>query len=487
MLRCRLGLAAVSVLAFASIIPTATSAAAQDADPTIESVAALLEEVRREGHHLLAPRRFEEAASRLEEARSRRERGDSPESVRQRVIEASIELRELQRLAVAGAGLFRATLAARRRALDAGAPERAEDRWTSAEEMLREAGLRFERDDREDAASRVARAQVFYREAAFAARRDDQLGAALTARTAALDARARELAPETFGEAEALLAEGNSVLARRAAEPDAAARLGAQAASAYRRATRMADLTDSVARRQVAVERLIRAHEADLLELARVLGLEVSVTEGTPGVTGTLVDEIRRLFAERDRLEREGAGARSEGEKLRQRVEVLERDLADAERREAEVLARLREREDHERRLREVRALFSPEEGEVLVSGDELTLRLFQLTFESGSDEILPEHQPILAKVQRVLMQFPAAPARIEGHTDARGNADTNRALSQRRAIAIREYLLESMPISADRLEATGHGEDRPIASNETEEGRTRNRRIEIVLALTAP
>ena len=63
-------------------------------------------------------------------------------------------------------------------------------------------------------------------------------------------------------------------------------------------------------------------------------------------------------------------------------------------------------------------------------------------------------------------------------------NADANRALSQRRAIAIRDYLLESLPISADRLEATGYGEDRPIATNETEEGRTRNRRIEIVLAL---
>ncbi len=486
MLRRPFILATATIVAITGILPASATLVAQDANPTIESVSSLLEEARHEGHHLVAPRRFERAAARLEEARTRRERGDSPESVRQRVIEASVELREMGRLAAAGAELFGPALAARGRALEAGAAERSGTRWASAEGALREAGLRFERDDREDAVRRAERAESLYREAAFSALREAHLGTALTARAAALAASARELAPETFGEGENILAQADSILARGTAEPDVAGRFGVQAAAAYRRATRMADVTDSVARRQVAVERLIRAHEGDLVALATVLGLDVSITEGASGVAETIAAEIRRFFAERDRLEREGANARSEGEELRQRVEALERDLAAAERREAEVLARLGEREDYERRLREVHALFTPEEGEVLVSGDELTLRLFKLTFESGSDEILPEHQPILAKVQRVLVQFSDAPARIEGHTDTRGNAEANRALSQRRAIAIREYLLENLPISANRLEATGYGEDRPIASNETEEGRTRNRRIEIVLSLDA-
>ncbi len=473
-----------NVAAIAGMLPVATPAAAQEVDPTIESVGSLLEGLRHEGYHLVAPRRFDRAEARLEEARRRRDRGDSPDAVRQRVIEASVDLREVQRVAVAGEAWFGPVLAIRARAMAAGAPERAGARWTAAEETLREAGLRFERDEREDAIPRIERAEALYGEAAFQALRTDQLEHALTARTAALAASARELAPETFAEAEALLAAADSILVRGPAERDAAARLGAEAAAAYRRATRMADVTDGVARREVAVERLLRAHQDDLVELATLLGLDASIAEGTSGVAEAIAGEIRRLLDERARLERAGASARSEGDELRRQVEALERDLAAAERREAEALAELGEREDYERRLREVQALFTPREGEVFVRGDELTLRLFQLTFESGSDEILPEHQPILAKVQRVLVQFSGAPARIEGHTDSRGNADANRALSQRRAVAIREYLLESLPISADRLEATGYGEDRPIASNETEEGRTQNRRIEIVLAL---
>jgi OOP family OmpA-OmpF porin len=82
-------------------------------------------------------------------------------------------------------------------------------------------------------------------------------------------------------------------------------------------------------------------------------------------------------------------------------------------------------------------------------------------------------------------MEFSDASIRIEGHTDSRGGDEANKALSQRRALAIREHLLTRLPISASRIEAVGIGEDRPIATNDTEDGRARNRRIEIILTLS--
>jgi outer membrane protein OmpA-like peptidoglycan-associated protein len=120
----------------------------------------------------------------------------------------------------------------------------------------------------------------------------------------------------------------------------------------------------------------------------------------------------------------------------------------------------------------------------VLLSGNEILLRLFGLTFESGSDEILPEHDVLLTKVQRAVQAFEGTSLRIEGHTDGRGSPAANRTLSQRRAIAVRDYLLSRLPISASRVAATGFGADRPIANNDTEAGRARNRRIEIVMTL---
>jgi OOP family OmpA-OmpF porin len=59
-----------------------------------------------------------------------------------------------------------------------------------------------------------------------------------------------------------------------------------------------------------------------------------------------------------------------------------------------------------------------------------------------------------------------------------------NQDLSRRRAIAVREYLLSNMAISADRISAVGYGESRPVAPNDTERGRTQNRRIDVTLSL---
>jgi OOP family OmpA-OmpF porin len=79
------------------------------------------------------------------------------------------------------------------------------------------------------------------------------------------------------------------------------------------------------------------------------------------------------------------------------------------------------------------------------------------------------------------LTSNPDARVAIEGHTDAQGDEASNLALSESRAEAVRDYLV-SQGIAADRLETAGFGESRPIASNDTAEGRAENRRIEFRL-----
>jgi outer membrane protein OmpA-like peptidoglycan-associated protein len=75
----------------------------------------------------------------------------------------------------------------------------------------------------------------------------------------------------------------------------------------------------------------------------------------------------------------------------------------------------------------------------------------------------------------------PSKPIRIEGHTDARGTAGANRVLSQRRADAVRDALIAA-GVAAARISSVGLGEDQPVASNDTEEGRARNRRVDVIL-----
>ena len=126
--------------------------------------------------------------------------------------------------------------------------------------------------------------------------------------------------------------------------------------------------------------------------------------------------------------------------------------------------------------------MFDPEEAEVLVTDDRVTIRLSGLSFASGSDELGPENFDVLTKLQRVVREFPNAMITVEGHTDNVGNEAANQALSRRRAIAVRDYLLSNVAMSANRIAAVGYGQNRPIAPNDSAAGRARNRRIDVTI-----
>jgi len=79
----------------------------------------------------------------------------------------------------------------------------------------------------------------------------------------------------------------------------------------------------------------------------------------------------------------------------------------------------------------------------------------------------------------QVMKDYPDLNVVIEGHTDNIGTAAYNKKLSQRRAEAVKQYLVEQDGINANRITAVGFGFDRPIATNDTEEGRQKNRRVE--------
>jgi outer membrane protein OmpA-like peptidoglycan-associated protein len=102
------------------------------------------------------------------------------------------------------------------------------------------------------------------------------------------------------------------------------------------------------------------------------------------------------------------------------------------------------------------------------------------ITFASGGANISPESQEILDKAYKTLKAYPDMVVEIRGYTDNTGNRAFNVKLSERRAIAVKNYLV-SKGISPDRLIAKGYGPADPIADNSTAEGRRKNRRIEFV------
>jgi outer membrane protein OmpA-like peptidoglycan-associated protein len=103
------------------------------------------------------------------------------------------------------------------------------------------------------------------------------------------------------------------------------------------------------------------------------------------------------------------------------------------------------------------------------------------LNFESDKTVITPESKPTLADLITILKSYPAVDVLLEGFTDSVGKPEENKKLSVDRATAIKAAL-QADGIDAKRITTRGYGEEKPVASNETEEGRARNRRLELVV-----
>jgi outer membrane protein OmpA-like peptidoglycan-associated protein len=99
--------------------------------------------------------------------------------------------------------------------------------------------------------------------------------------------------------------------------------------------------------------------------------------------------------------------------------------------------------------------------------------------FETAQAVIRPESYDVLDELVTAMQRLGDSRIELAGHTDSDGSAEANLLLSRDRAAAVRTYLVQK-GIAADRIETVGHGETKPVASNETPEGKARNRRTEV-------
>jgi OOP family OmpA-OmpF porin len=120
-----------------------------------------------------------------------------------------------------------------------------------------------------------------------------------------------------------------------------------------------------------------------------------------------------------------------------------------------------------------------PEKRKALFEEGKRSLVLDGVNFVTDSADLTPESQDILDRVAESLADWPEVKVEVGGHTDTVADAAYNQSLSQRRAESVRRYLMHK-GISGKRLRAKGYGETHPVATNDTAEGRMRNRRVEL-------
>jgi outer membrane protein OmpA-like peptidoglycan-associated protein len=110
-----------------------------------------------------------------------------------------------------------------------------------------------------------------------------------------------------------------------------------------------------------------------------------------------------------------------------------------------------------------------------------MSYRLNDIYFDFNSYEMLPESMIVIDEFYQFLIENPSLKISIQGHTDNIGSEQDNLILSDNRAHAVFDHLVKR-GISIDRLSYKGFGESKPVESNNTEDGRARNRRTEFVI-----
>jgi len=245
-------------------------------------------------------------------------------------------------------------------------------------------------------------------------------------------------------------------------------------------ADRKIQIARAVAQREQLDQEYVRLNDERNAMLVRASQLEADrarlEAEQARMITQATAEDAQRARDEAKQAQQREAQSVRTAEQARQEANQAKAlaassvTAADLARREADLAS---EQADSLRRQLENLQLRQTESGVVVTLGDVL--------FESGQTELKEEAHASLVEVVDLLQSEPDKNIRIEGHTDATGDAVTNLKISAQRANEVLEALV-ALGVDSARVTTAGMGEDFPIASNETEEGRGRNRRVDVIL-----
>jgi outer membrane protein OmpA-like peptidoglycan-associated protein len=277
-------------------------------------------------------------------------------------------------------------------------------------------------------------------------------------------------AREVVGTAE----EARVMAVKQKAEEDAQAKIAADKKAAEEREAKARADAAAEAQRRLEAEQARKQAEAAQAEALRMK------QEAEKAAA-----EAARQKAEADQA-RQAALAQQQAAQAAADQAARDKAAADAQRRAAEAEAeRARQAAAQaEAEKAQLRAQLLAQLNSILQTRDSargLIVNMSDVLFDTGSYTLKPGAREKLAKISGIVLAHPGLSLQIEGHTDSVGGDEFNQQLSERRADSVRDFLAEN-GVPGTSITARGFGKTQPVASNDTAEGRQRNRRVEIVV-----
>ena len=373
---------------------------------------------------------------------------------------------------------YAATNLARDLALDANAPRYAGKAWLRADDEWNEMEEARQNGNQDRALAYAADAKALFDAAELEAIQNRVLEPVWIAIEQAIEDKAKRYSPRTLEQANKLISETEQVLQQDRYAKEQAEKLADQATQTARNASQIA----LIAQTKPNVEDLILQWSDYFVRLQTAAGIEEPTAIVTPTSMRQLETYFAKLHQDQMSLRSELATSQAFNASLEAEIRDLDEQLGTTSNERQQLLMRLEDQSRAREQFDQTLQLFSTFEANVLRQSDDIVIRLIGLRFASGSPKLSAGNSALLKKVETAIGIYPGSTIVIEGHTDSRGSSSTNKRLSEERAQAVANYLAANIGLSADRLTAVGYGAEKPIANNETDEGREKNRRIDVVI-----
>jgi outer membrane protein OmpA-like peptidoglycan-associated protein len=454
---------------------------------------------------ILSPNEYDKALEIYRDAEKRFDKQKGIEKTEKLLAESIVFFDRSIVFSVSAQKVFANSLNAREDALSAGADLYAKELWLDAEEQFRDAAIQLEKGDRDDSYSESVKAIAIYRKAELSAIKTDLLDETRKLLVKADDMDVEDKAPKTLLKARKLLDEAERLLETDRYDMDYPRTLAKQAKYEANHAIFLYKTIKKMEDNDQEFEDVILSMEKPLIDIASTSDFVAKFDQGFDNPTNEILSYIRALQEKNylqietlieqkymisnmdnriNMLVRERNALKTYFEKeIGKRTAAMNTKMQKIENEKTLLSKQVDYQNEINERYRLVNQMFESKDALIFRSGNDVIIRMQGFGFDIGKSNIKPEYFGLLTKIQNAISTFPDSKVIVEGYTDSFGGDDSNLKLSQERSDAVTTYLKANMTsLNSSNISSIGYGENNPIANNETLKGRTKNRRIDIII-----
>ena len=463
-------------LVLLSLIICASILSAQDMKQSLFAEAdKMMEEAKTARLDLLSPSNYEQAFNNYKEASDDFKQGENLKAIQEKLANVTKFIGAAKTKAEVSKITLKNSIEARNDALKVEANKYASKQWQSAEAKFREAGEEVEDGDIPDAEEASNEAEELFRAAELSSIKVLYLDETWALIKSATEADAENYAPNILEKATSLVKEAEKELSENRYDTDLPRNLAQQAKYEASHALFVSRFLRDFEDSDKSMESLILSIEAPVQKIASHFDYDAKFDQPFENTVNEIVQKVVELKTQYQEAQQNNTD-------LNQEVKILKEEMGGIVKEKSELAAKMGKLAEFKAKYEKINNSFTKDEADIFREGNNIYIRLKGLSFPIGKSIIEATNFGLLTKAQNAIKEFPNATVVIEGHTDSYGSDEKNLDLSQERASAVKQYLLANMNIDQKKVMAFGYGETKPIANNETKDGRAKNRRIDIII-----